>query len=103
MRQHFATKMQSSLISKPCQKMQFGLKTTFNKEQFWLLIELSPIHSEKIILALHDHLVLGESRKVVCEFYSINSGYFSASIAKFMRIHQLCAQLSLYYIDDAEQ
>ncbi|EOY9084418.1 PapB/FocB family fimbrial expression transcriptional regulator [Escherichia coli] len=34
---------------------------------FWLLIELSPLRSEKVIRALRDFLVLGYTRKEVCE------------------------------------
>ncbi|HGU0090813.1 TPA: PapB/FocB family fimbrial expression transcriptional regulator, partial [Escherichia coli] len=36
---------------------------------FDLLIELSSVHSIKIINALHDYLVLGDSRKIACERY----------------------------------
>lgn len=31
---------------------------TLSGEQFDLLVELSSIHSQKVILAMHDHLVL---------------------------------------------
>lgn len=30
-----------------------------SEEQFWLLVDISPIHSEKIILALKDYFVSG--------------------------------------------
>ncbi|EEZ4481730.1 adhesin biosynthesis transcription regulatory family protein [Escherichia marmotae] len=65
---------------------------------FWLLIEISPIHSEKIILALKDFLVMGYSRKEVCERHNISSGYFSGALGRFQRVNATVAQLMPFYI-----
>ena len=40
-------------------------------EQFEALIEISSIHSHKIIPALYDHLVKGVPRKEVCEKHGV--------------------------------
>ena len=45
------------------------------EELFWLLMELSPLRSEKVIRALKDFLVLGYTRKEVCEKYEVSYGY----------------------------
>lgn len=65
---------------------------------FWLLIEISPIHSEKIILALKDFLVMGYSRKEVCERNNISSGYFSGALGRFQRVNATVTQLMPFYI-----
>lgn len=68
-----------------------------NEEHFWLLIGVSSIHSEKVIQALRDYLVLGVSRKDVCERYDVNNGYFSTSLNRLQRISQAAAQMVVYY------
>ncbi|ENZ4545931.1 adhesin biosynthesis transcription regulatory family protein [Escherichia marmotae] len=65
---------------------------------FWLLIEISPIHSEKIILALKDFLVMGYSRKEVCERHNISSGYFSGTLGRIQRVNVTIIQLLPFYI-----
>ena len=34
-----------------------------SESQFWLLAEISPVHSEKVLNALRDFLVLGYTRR----------------------------------------
>ncbi|EBU9816023.1 transcriptional regulator [Salmonella enterica] len=67
------------------------------EEQFWLLIDISPIHSEKIILALKDYFVSGCSRKVVCECHGLSSGYLSTSINRLNFISRNVQKLTGYY------
>lgn len=69
-----------------------------SESHFWLLIEISPIHSEKIILALKDFLVMGYSRREVCERHKISSGYFSGAIGRFQRVNAAVIQLIPFYI-----
>lgn len=73
------------------------------EDMFWLLIDISPIHSEKVILALRDHLVMGESRKIVCERYKVNNGYFCVSLNRLYRIDKLVSLLVPYYVDIVSQ
>ncbi|HED0168020.1 TPA: adhesin biosynthesis transcription regulatory family protein [Salmonella enterica subsp. enterica serovar Mississippi] len=68
------------------------------EEHFWLLIEISPIHSEKIIGALKDFLVTGYSRKEVCERHGISPGYFSGALGRFRHVSLTISQLIPYYI-----
>ncbi|WP_317453218.1 PapB/FocB family fimbrial expression transcriptional regulator [Escherichia albertii] len=70
---------------------------SLSSEQFDLLVELSSIHSQKIILAMHDHLVLGDSRKVVCERYSVNAGYLSVCIGRLLRVERNVSKLVRFY------
>ncbi|ENT2734507.1 PapB/FocB family fimbrial expression transcriptional regulator [Escherichia coli] len=64
---------------------------------FDLLIELSSVHSIKIINALHDYLVSGDSRKIACERHGANSSYFSIALGRLFRINQIVSQLASYY------
>ncbi|EHC4980548.1 transcriptional regulator [Escherichia coli] len=56
---------------------------------FWLLIELSPLRSEKVIRALRDFLVLGYTRKEVCERYKVSYGYFSLAFKRIRYIEDI--------------
>lgn len=64
---------------------------------FWLLMEISPIYSERIILALKDFFIMGYSRTEVCERYKISSGYFSRAFRRFQRVHATVMQLMPFY------
>lgn len=68
-----------------------------DEEQFWLLISISSMHSDKMIQALRDYLVIGLSRKEACERYNVNSGYFSTCLNRLQRISYVSAQLAPYY------
>ncbi|MWN36020.1 adhesin biosynthesis transcription regulatory family protein [Escherichia coli] len=70
--------------------------------QFWLLIEISPIHSEKMISALREFLVHGYSRKDICRKYNISSGYFSSALGRFQRVVFTVMQLMPYYVQESE-
>lgn len=70
--------------------------------QFWLLVEISPIHSEKMISALREFLVHGYSRKDICRKYNISSGYFSSSLGRFQRVVFTVMQLMPYYVQESE-
>ncbi|EAA9055742.1 transcriptional regulator [Salmonella enterica] len=67
---------------------------------FDILIELSGIHSEKIINALRDHLVSGEARKISCELYGASTSYFSVDLGRLFHVCQLASRLAPYYYDD---
>lgn len=67
------------------------------EELFWLLVEISPIHSEKIIGALYDFLVIGLSRKEIYRRQKISPGHFSSALGKFQRTSFVVNQLSQYY------
>ena len=69
------------------------------EEQFWLLIDISPIHSEKVIVALFDYFVVGKSRKDICDLHHINNGYLSTSISRLNRINHTAKKLARYYSD----
>ncbi|EHD9149696.1 transcriptional regulator [Salmonella enterica] len=69
---------------------------------FWLLVEVSPIHSEKVIQSLKDYLVLGYTRVEACERHNVSPGYFSAALKRFQRVNQTVSQLMPYYIPQGE-
>ncbi|ENY0932208.1 PapB/FocB family fimbrial expression transcriptional regulator [Escherichia coli] len=60
---------------------------------FWLLVEMSAIRSQGIIKALYDYLVLGDSRKVICERYNVNNGYISTSLSRLERMNEMIKEI----------
>ena len=72
-------------------------EASLSTEQFDLLVELSSIHSQKIILAMRDHLVHGEPRKVVCERHGVNAGYLSVCINRLLRVEKGVSKLVRFY------
>lgn len=72
-----------------------------SENQFWLLAEISPVHSEKVINALRDFLVLGYTRKQACEKHDVSQGYFSGALGRFQRTHQTVNRLVPFYISEA--
>lgn len=63
-------------------------------EHFRMLINISNIHSAKVISALEDFLVLGLTRHEACEKHCVAQGYFSVSLR---RLQELSAQVVLMY------
>ena len=70
-----------------------------SEEHFWLLTEVSPIHSQKVIYALKDFLVLGFNRREVCERYNVSYSYFSISLRRFSYVNRVVSLLASYYLD----
>lgn len=68
-----------------------------SEEQFWLLVGVSSMHSEKIISALMDYLVKGSSRRESCHIYHVNSGHFSIGLNRLQHISNAAAKLSKFY------
>ncbi|HBC5825956.1 TPA: adhesin biosynthesis transcription regulatory family protein [Escherichia coli] len=69
-----------------------------SESHFRLLIEISTIHSEKIIFALKDFLVFGYSRREVCERHKISSGYLSGALGRFQHVNTTVIQLIPFYV-----
>lgn len=46
------------------------------KEHLSLLIDISTIRSEKIINALYDYFISGNTRTNICEKYKVNPGIY---------------------------
>lgn len=72
-----------------------------SESQFWLLAEISPVHSKKVLNALRDFLVLGYTRREACERHEVSQGYFSGALGRFQRIHQTVNRLVPFYISEA--
>lgn len=68
-----------------------------SEAQFWLLVGISSMHSEKIIKALLEYLVLGIPRKDACEKYHVNSGHFSIGLSRLQHISHAAAKLAEHY------
>ncbi|HAW1411660.1 TPA: transcriptional regulator [Escherichia coli] len=71
-----------------------------SEEQFWLLVELSPIHSKKIISALRDFLVDGCDRKDIYKQHNISAGYFSGALGRLRHVSMTIAMLLPYYMNE---
>lgn len=68
------------------------------EELFWLLVELSPIHSERIIMGLKDFLVYGLERKDIYITRKISAGYFSNALGRLQRTSFIVSEISPYYV-----
>lgn len=79
-------------------KPQFRIKKrilsagSISDEYFDLLIELAPIHSEKVIDALREYLVYGETRKSACINNGVALSYMSTCMGRLFRTEQLILQ-----------
>ncbi|ELL3233718.1 TPA: transcriptional regulator [Escherichia coli] len=67
------------------------------EEQFWLLIDISPIYSEKLINAMREHLVYGISRKEVCGKYCVSNSYLSTGLNKLYHVNRTILKLICFY------
>lgn len=83
----FMLKLQRSML----------LPGSLSEDQFYLLIRLSSIRCDRVILAMKDYLVEGQSRRQVCEHYNMNNGYFSITLNRIVRINMLVSRLASYY------
>lgn len=70
---------------------------SLSEEQFWMLIDISPLHSEKVICALRDFLVFGYSRKEVCEKNNVSLSYFSIALGRLSHVNHVVSSLVSYY------
>ncbi|HCQ3845058.1 TPA: adhesin biosynthesis transcription regulatory family protein [Escherichia coli] len=70
---------------------------SISETQFYLLIGISSIHSDRVILAMRDYLVDGCTRKEVCRKYQLNNGYFTTTIGRLIRLNTLVARIAHYY------
>lgn len=82
-------------LSKKCGRILSPGK--MSDSQFWLLAEISPVHSEKVLNALRDFLVLGYTRKEACERHEVSPGYFSGALGRIQRTHQTVNRLVPFY------
>lgn len=69
-----------------------------SENQFWLLMEISPIHSKKVINALRDLLVFGYSKREVCERYDVSQGYLSSALRRIQKLNYTVSKLTPFYI-----
>ncbi|WP_109955705.1 PapB/FocB family fimbrial expression transcriptional regulator [Escherichia coli] len=70
---------------------------SLSEKQFWMLIEISPLHSEKVICALHDFLVFGYTRREVCDKYNVSLSYFSIALGRISHVNHVVSLLTSYY------
>ncbi|EFC4831820.1 TPA: PapB/FocB family fimbrial expression transcriptional regulator [Escherichia coli] len=67
------------------------------EKQFFILVEMSALRSERIICALREYLVHGENRVFLCEKYNVGNSHFSISLDRLQHLSFLASQLSGYY------
>lgn len=66
---------------------------------FRLLINISNIHSTKVILALEVFFVFGLTRKEACEKHRVAQGYFAISLRRLLELSAQVVLLCPYYTD----
>ncbi|EHR8284211.1 transcriptional regulator [Escherichia coli] len=71
-----------------------------SEKHFNKLIEISAIHSEKVILALKDYYVVGANRKCACSRHNVSQGYFSISVRKLQKLNEMIVDIIQFYIKD---
>lgn len=92
--EHKQQSRQNSFLEKKNHILPSG---SMSDDEFWCLIELTPIRSDKIIRALHDYFVLNCSRSSCCGKHGISNGYFGACITRFEHVIQVVNALFNYY------
>lgn len=78
-------------------KKETLLPGSLSDNHFWLLIDISSIHSKKVINALRDFLVLGYTRKESCIHNGVSPSYFSTSLSRLQHVNSMMFQLAPYY------
>lgn len=73
------------------------MQAELSEEHFWMLAEISPFHSEKVIYALRDFLVFGYTRREVCERHGVSPSYFSVSLGRMSHVNRVVFSLIPYY------
>lgn len=68
-----------------------------SNEQFRLLIDISPVRSDKVIHALQEYFVNGEKRSVICEKYHVNPGYLSIKIREMQALSRQILDIYPYF------
>ncbi|EKR8371111.1 transcriptional regulator [Escherichia coli] len=69
-----------------------------DKDHFYKLIEISGIHSQKIIHALEDYCVNGNDRKDACAKHNVSQGYFSICLKRFQLLNKSVIELLPHYM-----
>ncbi|MBW5276049.1 adhesin biosynthesis transcription regulatory family protein [Citrobacter sp. On28M] len=72
-----------------------------SEEHFSLLIEISTIRSDKIIKALSEYFVDGESRVNVCDKHNVSQSSMSIKIKDLQRLSKLVYELQPFYGDES--
>ena len=70
---------------------------SLSEVQFWMLIEVAPLYSEKVICALRDFLVLGYTRREACEKHNVSLSYFSIALGRISHVNHVVLSLASYY------
>ena len=72
-------------------------RASVNDEHFSLLIEISPIRSEKTIVALREYLVYGYSKQESCDRNNVSNSYFCLCLKKLNYTHGIVSALKCFY------
>ncbi|HBE6106720.1 TPA: transcriptional regulator [Escherichia coli] len=88
---------QSHSVFFRCNKKGRLTSSSLTEEQFWMFVEISPLHSEKVICALRDFLVLGYARREVCHKYNVSLSYFSIALGRISHVVHIVSLLFSYY------
>lgn len=67
-----------------------------DKKQLMYLIDISSIRSRKVINALEDYFVSGQSRKRICNKHKVNQGYLSIKIREIQEVSSKIEIISHY-------
>ncbi len=88
---------QHNLYSVLSKKNTFIAVNGMSEDEFWCIIELSSIRSNKIIKALYEYMVLKHSRAVSCNNNGVSNGYFGSCLARIEYVIQVVSELFSHY------
>lgn len=69
-----------------------------DSNHFELLVTIAGVRNKRMLYALRDVLVKGQSRKVSCGEHCVSQGYLSIKIRKLQSISDLVSDAYIYYL-----
>lgn len=66
-------------------------------DEFWCIIELCTVRSDKVIKALYEYMVLKHSRSISCNNNGVGNGYFGSCLARIEHVIRVVSKLIAYY------
>ncbi|WP_099588229.1 PapB/FocB family fimbrial expression transcriptional regulator [Escherichia albertii] len=70
---------------------------------FELILELTPVYSERVIDALRDFLVMGVNRKEACFRNDVSLAYFSIVLKKFKHAESVVYKIHNNHAEDIDE
>ncbi|HAZ3906363.1 TPA: fimbrial protein [Escherichia coli] len=90
---HYLKVDKNSVISK---RNAFFSVDGISDDEFWCIIELCAVRSDKVIKALYEYMVLKHSRSISCNNNGVSNGYFGCCLARIEHVIRVVSKLIAY-------